>query len=440
MRRLLLSSVLLATLTGSPAVAVDPTIAISDDGLVYRPVVGPYRVLFPEGTAGLGGTSVLAIDVAHPDGSAERRLVPASTGSDIEGAASLFALPGSNELIVVWESRFQGVFSQLLVARYEPGGGWSPALEVLGNPFATKTGVAVLATRDTVSIAGGAERRLVVHLLWCEGDPGSTRCSYVPVTRLGDLDFAVGVPLDLETALGDVVPLASDLGRVGPTLGLGNGRIVGAFPRGASGALATVAIRVAPSELRLLADSLAAELDQRLLAGASPGELAADVRAHIIRQGSEVFQSALLADISAAIEADLQRWAAAPQVDREILVAEVRAHIIRQGLTALDGPVLRDSGPLRAVVDSRGLTPDSLFLAGVTERSLRPLPEVGTQPKLMLSPSGANAIVAWTEGRFLRYRESVEGGWSEERSLATSPGLTADMALAMLAQRAQQLD
>lgn len=422
--------------------AASRSAALGADGTVYRAVVGPHRFLFPGAPGSLARNSVIALEVEAPGSAMWRTAVPASLGDDVEGEVALFSAPGGASLILVWEAR-SGFISRLLLSSWQPDGGWSEPLEVPSSPFATKRGLAVAMTRDQVAGAeGGLLSRQLVHLAWCEGDVGRSRCRYAAAVGVGEEPFAVALDSELDPLFGDLVVLGEDRGGIVPTLAAGGSpdRLLAAFPLSAAGALATVELRVAPTELRRIADSVAEQLARQLAAGGSPGALAGDVRAHIIMMGSETFRAGVLAEIGDSLAATLLRWAAAPQIDAEALVDEVRAHIIMMGVEALAGPLTRDAGEVLGVVVGRSGAPEADLLVGVTGRSVRSLPDVGANAELLLSQTGRGAIVSWSEGRFLRYRESSGAQWSEVRSLTIGDSLDLQAARALLGQRAAELD
>jgi hypothetical protein len=437
----ILLSLLLLTAVDAPATAAGRSVTLGADATIYRAAVGPHRFLFPGGPGSLARHSVIAIDVEAPGQASRRMVVPASLGDDAEGEVALFTAPGGNGLILVWESR-SGLISRLLLSAWEPEGGWSQPVEVPSSPFAAKRGMAAVVTRDEVTSDGGILAREVAHLSWCEGDPGRTRCRYAALVRSSEHGFELALDAELDQLFERAPVLGIDRGKVLPTIAQGAGvdRLVVAIPLGSAGALATMELRLAPVELRRLADAVTEALAERLREGAAPGALTGDVRAHIIMMGAETFRPGTLAEIAEEASTTLLRWAAAPEIDPEQLTGEVRAHIIMMGVEALAGPLTRDAGQVIGVITGGGSVSDAELVVGVVARSLRPLPEVGEGSELLLSRSGRHALVHWVEGRFVRYRESTADGWSAERSLTLGESLDLAGARALLAQRASELD
>lgn len=431
---LLLTASLMASLAGGASCGLRcggvEAMTLADDGTVFH----VRREQQP-------GAPALVIDVAPPGGESWAMVVPASTGPDVEEAAGIVALPAGGGVVVVWEAR-TAVFSRLLMSSWD-NVGWSAPIELPANVYAEKRGIQLVAQRDDLVTEDGAEARLIIHALWCEGDPGVGRCRYALVEQDRGAAPALTIARDLGSLFAEQDPWdVADAGWPLATLtaGVRGGELLAAFPVAERAGLGVLGLRLAPDALVGLADSLSGLLRAAIAAGQDRDALAADARAHMILHGSEHFRETLLDELASVALAALDAWSAAGSGDLDLLAAEARAHMILHGLESMGGPLVRGQGRLLGALEGEHEATGALVVVGLIEKSLRPLPPAGQDAIVYPSPSGRNQLVAWLEGQRVAYLESTPAGWSEPRFLVLTDTFDAALADRLLRQRATQLE
>ncbi len=446
-----------------PARADHLDTALGADGQLYVVRAGPYGALFPASNTYDPSTPVLALDTTLPTAPLQRQLVQGSPDGTVASSPALIYEDASKTLYVVWLSSSNSGGSVIELESYtaNPGGQWSPAITIIGNPSASKTPPQLAVTRDThqetdpVSGNPVTHNRTVLHIVWSEAAAnGLNQAYYAPVIfEDGAWIGVVPAPTHLNT-----FDALDQSGRTAPGAGPGpfsspltytpavqpgrdTSTVATGFASGASGMITAVEVDVLPEELRILADTSAAAV---LANGAQyfPGQLSAlatQVQAVIMSNGG-AFQPEALQAISSAAQAQVM----AGSTDLTTMADKVRGSIVDTGAKfARRGLRVGGAGqiaPPQVVAILVPNAPSHYLQFRIT--SSRPLPAgVGaTDLQLFLSRSGVDALAAWADpngGTVFYTNTQPDGTWSSVKQLQLTSTLTLQQAYQVLEQRVQ---
>jgi hypothetical protein len=452
-RRVTMMALGLGLLGVAAASAAGREVALGADGEVYAIRTGTYGELFAKGGEFDPANPVMALEITRPGAAVQRVLVPGTGGEASEKAPSVLFEESSGTAFVLWESELN--FHPILQLAGFDGEAWSSPIEIIGNPFASKTSPQFAITRDSYEEAGAdgapvARRRLILHLVWQEdGGTGSLATFYSPVL-IGDGGYFGWNPVyNLDDYLRDqVTPAATgaqlSLARA-PIVEAGRDErtVVIAYASSSLGRLAAIEVDVLPEQVVQLADKVRSHITDlgRLH---WPGDLAAlgeKVRTHITDLGrafrSEVVQ-AMADQVKALIVAG-----GAPSL--EALAEKARTHVVDLG-AQLSGRGLRgvngaDATAKLLEVDPDPSAPQAPAPAGPYLFQFRvvsnlPIPRVGPGGvRLFISPTGENLTVSWAQADRLVYRNSRGNGWTDARDLRLTGELDLGKAYEILDQR-----
>lgn len=439
--------------------------ALGADGQLYVVRAGPYGALFPASNTYDPSTPVLALDTTLPGAPLQRQLVQGSPDGTIASSPALIYEDASKTLYVVWlsSSNSGGAVIELESYTANPGGQWSPAITIIGNPSASKTPPQLAVTRDTHqetdAVSGNpvTHNRTVLHVVWSElAANGLNQAYYAPVIfEDGAWIGVVPAPTHLDT-----FDALDQSGRTAPGAGPGpfsspltytpavqpgrdTSTVATGFASAASGMVTAVEVDVLPEELRILADVCAAAV---LANGAQyfPGQLGAlagQVQTVIMSNGG-AFQPEALQAISSGAQGQVMAGAS----DLTTMANKVRGSIVdigarfaRRGLR-MGG--YGGGGQLvpQVVAILVPNAPSHYLQFRVT--SSRPLPAgVGaTNLQLFLSRSGVDALAAWADpsgGTVFYTNTQADGTWSSVKQLQLTSTLTLQQAYQVLEQRVQ---
>ncbi len=389
------------------------------------------------------GHSVLALEILKPGARhANVEIVPGTEDEDAESYPTLVFEETTGAAVLLWQRMASGAFPVLNLTSRDANG-WSPVIEVRGNPFAFKTAPQLLVTRDVSSLGedAGPLHRTVIHVVWAEEDGGGNYTTfYTPLilengTYVGSNTVFRVASFDRGAAsAGEVAPGLLRAPRLQP--GSDGSAVKIVFADGDKGRITSVEVRVLPRSLVALGDGARAhiigadkKLDPKTLAN-----LAATTRAQILSADGALVPSILRAlgdEASSFIEA----WKPANGGPRA-LADGARAHII--GVGSDFGRGLRSIvADLPASVVELPATAGGNHAFRFLLHATRPSPDAGDAERYALfgSRDGAEATVAWAQGPTLTYRESAGAGWGPERVLALDGDFNLESALAMLAER-----
>lgn len=456
---------LLMILCAAPVAARSGSAAVGTGGELYTVLEGSYTQLFPDRPTPGADPPVLALDVAHSDGTEERLLVPETETSDTEDSASLFFEDGSDTLFILWQTKFHVIHSKLNLVSYRKGE-WSSVVEIWGSQYGWKTSPQLTVTRDIYKILDedGNPRscaRTVVHVVWSESRADGLHSLYSPIVLIDGIHLGRSPVYDLselatspsvELVPGDIPDGLAGSVRVRP--GRNAQTVVIGFPDEDSGRLVSLEIEILPGEVAHLADRLGHQIIEigHDLFPDQPSRLAERLGHQIIEIGRSLdLHPGLTAYSAAVVEDELLR--AAPDEPLASLADRLGHQIIEIGARMTDRGVdrfLSKSGyrllsiPIEQleVVSSRS-TPN---LIRITSISSLPAPaiEAGqeSEVELLLSRTGVDILVAWQTERGIRYLESKEQGWTGPYDLQVGegPGVESlEQGMQMLRRRAESL-
>jgi hypothetical protein len=426
--------------------------ALGADGQLYSVTAGSYGSLFPGSHTYPAATPVLALDTTVPGSPPKRQLVQSSWDGDTESSPALIYEDGSKTLFVVWVATTHDVSSDIKLTSYS-GGQWTPAIDIISNPYALKTPPQLAVSRDThqeVDPASGnpvTRHRTVLHIVWSEDSAsGLYQAYYAPVIfEEGAWIGTVPVPIHLntfdaseQTASGG--PFATPLVYT-PAVesGRDTSTVVAGFASEASGMLTTVEVDMLPEELRILADLCAATvLNNGANFPSQLGAIADQVQAAMVANGS-FFQPEALQAIVAQVR--VQILAGAPDLNH--LSLKSRGTVIETGRKfSLRGlrPVLPTPAPVAPPMVTEIIPPGgpSQFIQ-FRVASARQWPTVGANSlQMFLSRTGSDVLAAWTSadnGSVLYSSTQPDGSWSNVYQLQLSITLDLQHAYQVLEQR-----
>lgn len=369
-------------------------------------VVAAVSLLGPDGSTYqlaprlVDGSPQLTLEVIRFDGSSWLEVVPGTEGADEERNPTLVLDDRSMTVFAVWEQRLHGVFSQLLLAQRAADGTWSSAIELSGNPFATRGDLQVAVDSGSPGMVAAGEsaptRRQLLSLLWAEEAGPGHRVMFSPVSLLDGVYPGANPVLPLSGFGVDLSPATLQL-TASPALARAQEpeTVTVAFLDPEDDTYRRVLVRALPLELSVFADKARAEIIE--LGAQSPGmgrpELASKARAEIIELGSRLHPSLKLF-AAEAVQASLL---AASETDIYELADKARAEIIELGARALD-PSPGRSGTFVSVPVGVDLGGDFelIWLASLPRP---PVPEDATIEVSLVSPSGSHAVLVWTATR-----------------------------------------
>jgi hypothetical protein len=444
-------------------------LALGGNGQLYSVQAGLYGALF--GSAGVqaavagapapsqppANTSVLALDTTAPGAPTQRQLVPTTDDGAVDSSPALIYEDASSTLFLVWVSSSDPTSSVVKLLSYN-GSQWSQPIQIISNPYATKTAPQLTLTRDSYPLTDATtgavtvHRRTVLHVVWSEDSlSGLYQAYYAPVIfEDGVWIGTVPEPMllnsyDLAESTTPGGPFATPL-VYSPTVQSGRdvSTAITAFASDASGMLTAVELDFLPEQLRMLADSCAAAMTAN---GAQyfPGNLtalAAQAQAALQANGSAFQPEALQ-----AIGSDMQTQILSGGTSNLTTMAlKTRAVIIDSGARlAARGLKIGPLAPPGTIAPSQivEIVPPnggpSQFLQ-FRVASTRPWPTVGgtNGMQLFVSHTGDNALASWlsADGTSAYYTNTqLDGSWSPSHQIQLSTSLTLDQALQVLQQR-----
>lgn len=446
----------LALGTTAGAAAAQPGAVLGAEGELFHIEQGTFGELMNRPRSPHAANSVLVLRIERNDRPAERHLLPATLGPDVESAAALLYEEASDTLFVAWEQRTNLIHSQIRLAGFT-GGAWGDPIAVSDSRFSFKSDPRLAVTRDSFE-GRDAEgepvtvRRTVLHVVWVEERAEGLAVVYSPLVLLdGAFEGPGPGPIfalsDLVTAADDEllpVPLADLPLPAAVDAGADGHSVVVGFVHPASGRLTALDLVLLSGDVSSLADKARAQMietggryDTR-----SPGgvrALADATRAQMIETGVRL-DPAVLSFVADRMHAFVLEHA--PDYDLSDDGELRRFGDIARGQYIETGVRLEERGLRRSalaqpmVLDLRGSEDEpshQIALDVVAARGLDGA-DHGDGALVVLSPSGADALIAWEQGGQLRYQESRGEGWSQVRAIPLTT-LGRDRALEIVRQR-----
>lgn len=422
---------------------------------VAKPVLGSegevYRLVAAHDEA---GDPFLVLHIEHPNGTAERIPVPATQGRGVESSPYLIYENASRTLFFTWEERLNYIHSLIHLVGFRDGE-WTESIEVSEGSFGFKGAPRLAATQDAyvVGLAEGGTQvisRTVLHVVWVEERSEGQFVAYAPVTLLDGAYLGQRRIFNLSSMVAASEPLATDLWQSPAPIAApaaDDHSVNVAFIHPDSGRLASVRITMLPGELSRIADGLrnhlidvGARYDWQSPTGLR--RLADELRNHLIDVGVRLDPQILrhVADglrnhlIDVGIQyspSDLTRMA-----------GDLRNHLIDVGFRLDDRGLRRISASTepRPVIEVARIEDDDRSLA--TQVAQVTLAAKWTRPDeavdggtLMVSRSGQAALVSWTDGNAVFYRETFGDDWSPVVRLPLGESLGSEQAISLLQDR-----
>jgi hypothetical protein len=445
-RRLLLAA-LVAVLAPAAGRAAASS-AIGAGGELYSLKSGTYRSLFANAPAGEAGDhSVLALDVVR-DGATQRLLVPGTDGPEGERWPALTVDRATNSVFLVWETQRPNFPLSVLNLIAFSNDSWGGVFEFAADPFTYKSNPQLATTLDRYQVfdAAGAvvtASRTILHLAWYDDDGARQHVLYTPLVVEGGEVLQSNRVFDLaalagseETAPGGAAAPARLREKPQVRRGRDGQSVVLAFVAPGSDALSSLELRSVTGELVSFADKARAQVIETGIQNPGLGRraLADKARAQVIETGRALMRRAA-SDFLAKVFLD-GIGDSSPDVSLEDAAEEARAQVIETGVSLRRG--IADKALVDVIEIGRSDAPGGsshlLDVRQAARRGLPPLPD--RDLRVLLSPKGDDAAVAWEVDGTVRYCESTaDGGWSPVRSLALGPALSDEEAFALVAQR-----
>lgn len=441
-----------------PAAAQAPQTAVGAEGQVYSIHQGTYGELFP----GVGllpeDNPVLALEIARPDEPSELILVPGTESAEQDDSASVLFEDDTETLFVLWQTKKNLIHSWLNLSGYSDGT-WTEVAEITGNPFGWKSSPQLEISRDVFHTeeADGDLRtwkRTVAHLIWWEESPEGPEVYYSPVVLIDGSYIGWNPVYNLEELIAGTparapgnlnLPLAEaariEAGDDGQSVVIG-------FVHKGTGELISLSIETIPGEVSYVADKARNQIvDLGLVhVPSQPTALADKVRNQIVDLGLRCGMHPAIATF-AADEAHASVAAAAPRTPIASLADDIRNQIIDVGARLPERGIGHDAAFAKIdVVEVQHPSAGGSAPAGspsdlirFLRASARVTPETGsTENHVYLSPTGEDALVAWSEDGQILYRESRGEGWSPVRTLGVGATADEEMVWKILEARANQ--
>jgi hypothetical protein len=452
---------LLLCLALAPAAhAFDRQSALGAKGELFVAQVGKYADLFPGGQATDGKNTVLALDVTAPSGTTQRLLVPGTDNADVEQLPFVLYEESSATLFMVWQTQVSLIHPILNLGSFHAGQ-WGDVIQVLGDPFATKSSPQLGVTRESyvAQAANGTSstvNRTVLHLVWAEENASGTQDTFYtpiifdngqylgsnPIYRLNDYDAS-----PVAMILGDVPKSLLTAPRL--ETGPNDQTVIVTFADAVSKRLVSIVVGALPRQLSVLADhsrSQIIDVGVKLYPGHLQ-QLADAASADILATGTSFYPEFVktMADQVHSLILNAPK----PTPDGLQNLADVsRSQIIDVGVKLGRGGLMNQSGAstsLKSTIEEVQSAPDDppasethLFQFRVV--ASRPVPLIGDGTVLLYSSDdGQKALASWQQAAQVQYMEATPAGaWSDVRTVQVTNQLTLDKVQALLEHRVRQ--
>lgn len=442
-------TILLAALTGVASLstaAAPPTALLGSEGEIYRLV----RM------HASSGDPYLLLTVQRVSGTTEMAVVPETEGPGNENSPYLIYDHGSQTVFLAWEERVNYIHSLIRLVGYRDGQ-WTQVIEVSEGSFGFKGEPRLAATQDSFAVAlpdGGTRvvARTVLHVVWVEERSEGQLVAYAPVTLLDGQYVGQRRIFDLASLVVTEEPVAADLwSAAAPAVAAGaddHSIIVGLIDPD-SGRLASLRVTMLSGEISMIADELRGHLidvgvhhDWQTPEGLT--RLADELRGHLIDVGYRL-DPQILRQVADGLRGHLIDVGAryAPDELRR-LANDLRGHLIDVGFRLDSGGLRRVASASSGVVievaplDESGeeIASSMTQIAEITVTGewVRPNEAVAGST-LLISRSGQAALLSWTDGQAVYYRETFGDEWSPVVRLPLGDTLDAEQASGLLQDR-----
>lgn len=431
---------------------------LGDEGERYTVRSAPLK-----STDSTAGGSLLELEIERSGEETVRRVVPGTEGKDPDLNPHLIFDDASSTLFILWETKVSGIFSQIRLIWIQDGA-WSEPVHVQSNPYAVRKAAHLAVTRDRFHEEVRGEvverQRTLIHIAWWEDSDGG-QIVYAPLALVNGVltDESRSYSLQ-EIVMADLGSDAEPGACFGADAGVHEVLALQAVQKGAreaalvtfteqtSGCLHTVQIAPVPGDLVSLGDKLRAHIIEigNRFRPSDVDSLADKLRAHIIEVGNRL-EPPVRNTLARAVHDRVVEVGPDHGLDPEGLDSlsdDLRAHIIEIGRQLESISAVRQKSTARASTIEIGDVwsegsghPHQLI--ELRQLATRSVPEgMGEEPRFLLSPDARRAVIAWDAGESVRYRETVQDGWSQVRSLAYDDAEERDQVYELLSDRVQR--
>lgn len=442
-------------LLASPMLGAAQTVetTLGNGGEIYTIRNGTVEELFPSAANLDPANEVLALDIAWPDGTNQRRVVPSSVSPEPEAMIALVYEKAAGVAVLLWQAQSATGGPTVKLASFD-GADWSDVFVIDGVQPGLATAPTVVVTRDTYEIEISTEERYVtnrsiLHLFWKEGNAAEINLLYTPLVLVEGHFLGWNPTLSLTTITADdstppPAALPAALASLLHAATSNDGKKVAiTFANTVEGTIESLEIGILPLEMAYLSE----EIRDAILAqaGAFGDADLVSVSAHarniIINIGHRFSLHPAVIDY-VANEVTEEIVATGPNYTTvEPFADAIRDYSIDLVSTLLtttagSGAILEiDVGGLLEPTASNGQPAQILDLRSVASH---PAPAIGVGPAaIFTSPTGRDVLIAWddADGTQVFYLETTSEGWSETRGLAITETRSRDDIHALFAQR-----
>ena len=131
----------------SGASSAQTTEVLGGDATLYRILVADADGSPVDGTRG----ETLVLEVARAGETPARFMVPGTEDANAEVAPSLSFSESTRTLYVAWEHRVNSLHSRIQAMGFQPESGFSPIVDMIGNPFYAKRSPRVALTSEVAA-------------------------------------------------------------------------------------------------------------------------------------------------------------------------------------------------------------------------------------------------------------------------------------------------
>lgn len=441
---LLLTAVATAA-SGSASAAPTAMPVLGSEGEVYRLL----------GAVTEWGHPYLVLEIQWRDGATQHVPVPATEGHGVESSPYLIYEDASRTIFLTWEERFNHIHSLIRLVGFRDGE-WTEVIDVSDGSFGFKGEPRLAATQESFVVSGADEldhtiSRTVLHVVWVEERSDGQFVAYAPIALLDGRYIGQRHILDLSAMVTAAEPMPTDLWQsAAPTItpAADDHSVVVGLVQPQSGRLDSLRISMLPVELSVIADELRNHLidvgaRQEWQSPEGLHRLADELRNHLIDVGFRLDPQILrhvadglrnhLIDVGVRYQpSELSRMA-----------ADLRNHLIDVGFRLDDRGLRRVAAGAgsQAVIEvaAVGEGDDSSQIPQVARVTVvdgwsRPA-EAVQESVLLVSRSGQEALLHWTDGEAVLYRETFGDEWGPVVRLPLAEKFGADEATELLRNR-----
>jgi hypothetical protein len=444
-------SLFCAGLLAAAAPAASQTTVLAPGGVTYRVVKGTCATLAVCPDTTTAANPALALEWEVPGVVTKRVLVPGTDDAAAEGYPSLAVDRPHGHAYLVWAST-GAAESALRLARFDRVD-WGNVVEVAAGAASLERAPRLAVTHDRYSrlLADGSlveQTRLVLHLVWWEGNAYDGVPLYAPVVVEDGELLAEWEALHLGDLLGPadgVLEFPAGFAQTPQIRAVGTGaRAVIAFADPSGGRIGTVDVDVVDGGVVSFADH--AREAVLAVAEANPTASVEAVAGLATPRVAELAQRLLPARVGQLLASEFVAEVASGSGGLTAAVDSAREVVLDIGRRSGDGIQLA-TGEARAVIIVIGRRAaaataggdEGSHLARLGQVVAAPLPAVPERAvRLLTSDCGTQVAAAWLVEGAVKYRSLESGAWSDIRTVTLVGEVTREKAFELIQQQLQQ--